>query len=288
MQTASIRRGPFTFRAFAGTLQELGSAMIETASNVGPLLNRTKWFAKEVSWIDSFRLVSYVQSAQPSSRLGFIRHTFQTKVIDLTASEDWIFGQFRKNTRYGIRRARRDGVTCHFDGDPVTFRRFYNQFARGRGLRPIPSGLIESAVAEVCLSYARLDDGVLVMHCTLADRTLRRGRLWYSCSCHTLEDSLEVRNTVGRANRLLHFEDMRYFKRQKLAIYDFGGYSADQTDRKRMAINAFKDGFGGRLVVEANYVSYPLFLAVRGRELLRRFSPPRAPGRWAGLHPEAS
>lgn len=245
-----------------------GSAMIETAARVGPVLHRTKWFAEQLTWMDSLRLVSYVQSAHPRPHLGFVRRTFQTKVIDLTASEDGIFGQFGKNTQYKIRRARRDGVTCHFDGDPATFHGFYNQVAKDQGRWPIPPGRIEAAAAEACISYARLDDTVLVMHCTLIDRTLRRARLWYSCSRHVLEDSSEFRNTVGRANRLLHFEDMRHLKNEDLIIYDFGGYSADKTDHKKMAINAFKDGFGGRLLVESNYVSYPLFLAVRGREFL--------------------
>jgi hypothetical protein len=242
--------------------------MIEIETKIGPLLNRTKWFAKEVSWIDSFRLVSYAQSAQQSFRLGFVRRSFQTKVIDLTASEDEIFGQFSKNTQYKIRRARRDGVICHFDGDPALFRRLYNQVAKDQGRWPIPPGRIEAAGTEACVSYALLDDTVLVMHCTLIDRAQRRARLWYSCSRYVVEDKSEIRNTIGRANRLLHFEDMRHLKGRRLAIYDFGGYSADQTDRKKMAINAFKDGFGGRLLVESDYVSYPLFLAVRGRELL--------------------
>jgi hypothetical protein len=240
--------------------------MIETTSSVGPLLNRTKWFAKHVSWRDSLRLVSYVQSAQRSPRLGFVRRSFQTKVIDLSLSEDEIYRQFRKNTRYEIRRARRDGVTCHFDGDPVTFRCFYNQVAKDKGLRPIPSGLIESAAAEACVSYARLEDTVLVMSCTLIDRTLRRARGWYGCSRYVPDDI--SRQHASMANRLLYFEEMRYFKNQGLMVYDLGGYSADQTDRKKLAIAAFKDSFGGRLLVETNYVSYPLFFAVQGHELL--------------------
>jgi hypothetical protein len=253
-------------RAFR-VLQQPANTMIEIETKIGPLLNRTKWFAREVSWIDSFRLVSYIQSAQQSSRLGFVRRSFQTKVIDLTASEDEIFGQFRKNTQREIRMARREGVTCHFNGDPATFRRFYNHAAKC--LRPIRSAFIEAVAIETCVSYAQLDDTVLVMHCTLIDRTLRRARIWYGCRRHEPEDSSGFRQMVGRANRLLHFEDMRHFKNQESTIYDLGGYSADQTDRKVMAINAFKDSFGGRLLVEANYVSYPLFLAVRGRELLR-------------------
>lgn len=261
-----------------------GGNMVETVSRVGPLLNRTKWFKERLSLRDSLRLVTYVQSAQRRSRLGFVRRTFQTKVLDLSVAEDAIFGQFGKNTRYKIRRARREGVTCQFDGTPARFRRFYNYVAEHQGRRPIPPGLIEGVAAEVCISYALLGNTVLVMHCTLIDRQLRRARLWYSCSRHPLKDSSGLRSTIGRANRLLHFEDVRYFKSQRLAIYDFGGYSADRSDQKLMGINAFKDGFGGCLLVEANYISYPLFLAVRSRELLTGLRHRADRARW-GLEP---
>jgi hypothetical protein len=241
--------------------------MIETATKVGPLLNRTKWFAEKLSWLDSFRLVTYNQSACQRSRLGFVRRTSQTKVIDLTASEEAIFAQFGKKTQKEIRRARREGVTCHFDGDSSTFLRFLRQVAKDQSLWPKRTP-IEAAAVESCISYAGLEDTVFVMHWTLIDRTLRRARIRWSCSRYALEDSSELRRAIGRANRLLYFEGMRHFKGQGLAIYDLGGYSADQTDRKKMAINEFKDSFGGRLQIQSNYMSYPLFVAVLGRELL--------------------
>jgi hypothetical protein len=241
-------------------------------------LSRTKWFGEHLSPLDSVRLVQYVQSPQGDPRFGFIRKNFQTKIVDLTATEDDIFRQFGKNTQYKIRRAERDHVICRFDGDPGTFVRFNNRVAQQQGRRPIPAGLVEAAAAQVCISWAQLGELVLVMHCTLLDRRLRRARLGYSCSRYVLEDSSEVRNAIGRANRLLHFEDMRHFKRQGMAIYDFGGYSSDPRNRKTMAINKFKDGFGGRLAVENNYVSYALFLAHLGRELLAALRRPRDGG----------
>lgn len=242
--------------------------MIETTSKVGPLLSRTKWFEQRLSLVDSLRLVKYVQAPARRSSPGFVRQAFHTKVIDLSGTEDEIFGQISKNTQYKIRRARRDGVSCHFDGDPTTFRRFYNQAAQDQGRRPIPAGLIETAGVQACLSYAELNGTTLVMHCTLIDSTLNRARLWYSCSWYASEDSSAARNTVGRANRLLHFEDMLHLKNRQVGMYDFGGYSTDETDSKKMAINQFKDGFGGKLLVEANYFSYPLFLAVQSRKFL--------------------
>jgi hypothetical protein len=242
--------------------------MIEVKTKIGRLSNRTKWFAERPSWADSVGLVEYKQCARPGPRFVFLRQRFQTKVVDLSATEDEIFGQFRKNTQREIRKARRDGVTCHFDGSPEALRRFYNHAAEAHRRPLVRPGRIEAAGAAACISYGLLGDTVLVMHCTLVDRKLGRARVWLGCPRHEPEDGAEFRQLIGRANRLLHFEEMRHFKNRQFTIYDFGGYSADKTDRKQMAINDFKDSFGGRVVVEDNYVSYPLFLAVRGRNWL--------------------
>jgi lipid II:glycine glycyltransferase (peptidoglycan interpeptide bridge formation enzyme) len=50
---------------------------------------------------------------------------------------------------------------------------------------------------------------------------------------------------TGRANRLLHWEDIRYFKNQGFSTYDFGGITADINDKEKQAINKLKECFGG-------------------------------------------
>jgi lipid II:glycine glycyltransferase (peptidoglycan interpeptide bridge formation enzyme) len=55
---------------------------------------------------------------------------------------------------------------------------------------------------------------------------------------------------IGRANRLLHWDDIRYFKNQGYSIYDLGGISIDVADKERQAINKFKECFGAVQVKE--------------------------------------
>jgi hypothetical protein len=239
--------------------------MIETVHPFGPLRHRTKWFAPQLRWQDSLRFVTYEQSPVSGFQLGFVQQPFHTKVLDLTVSEDVIFSGFSKNTQAKIRRAQRDRVDCTFSDDPIMFhwfRSMYNKYAKLQGRGQIPA----YHTSHVCCSYAAtLDNGVvLALHCTLVDPQLQRARLWYSCSCYRPDDPSELRNLIGRANRLLHFEDLRHFKTKGTALYDFGGYSADTNDRKKMDINKFKDGFGGELMTEANYISLPLFIMHQG------------------------
>jgi lipid II:glycine glycyltransferase (peptidoglycan interpeptide bridge formation enzyme) len=81
---------------------------------------------------------------------------------------------------------------------------------------------------------------------------------------------------IGRANRLLHWEDILYFKQEGLSYYDFGGWSSDTTNLERQKINAFKESFGGVIIPQYSYyvpVSLlgKIFLAARkGKEILKR------------------
>jgi lipid II:glycine glycyltransferase (peptidoglycan interpeptide bridge formation enzyme) len=79
-----------------------------------------------------------------------------------------------------------------------------------------------------------------------------RARLAQSVSLFRMSDDGSFRNLTGRANRLLHWEDMLYFKRLGYSIYDFGGVNPDTANEETNAITRFKECFGGRRVVEYN------------------------------------
>ncbi len=69
-------------------------------------------------------------------------------------------------------------------------------------------------------------------------------RLLHSCSNFRINDK-EVRNAIGRANKYLHWEDMRYFLEYGIASYDWGGVSSlDEPS----GIDKFKMAFGGQPV----------------------------------------
>lgn len=244
--------------------------MITTTSQAGPFGNHTKWFSERPRMTDGLRLMRYTQCQGREQCLGFVRRDFQTKIVDLTVSPDDLKAQTSKNTLYKARRAERDGVTCHFDGDVARFRFFYNEIAEAQGRAPIPKGLLESASPACRIVQADLDGETLVMHSYLADPEQRRVRLWHSASRYVTGSDSSARNAIGMANRLLHWQCLLRFKEEGFEVYDFGGYSADTSDQKKMAINRFKDGFGGELASYSNYLSYPLATLLYIKNLIAR------------------
>jgi lipid II:glycine glycyltransferase (peptidoglycan interpeptide bridge formation enzyme) len=81
-----------------------------------------------------------------------------------------------------------------------------------------------------------------------------RARLFYSASHFRKSEDSELRNLIGRANRLLHWEDIRFFKEMGLSCYDFGGWYGGREDVEKLAINQFKESFGGEKQREYTYI----------------------------------
>lgn len=176
---------------------------------------------------------------------------FTTLITDLSQTEDNIFANFLKNTKYEIKRAQRDGVeTSFFDSrigkeDLEKLISFYNDFVDTK--ETLSFKLTKEwfephikAKAFWC-TVASYNGKRLVEHIYYGDGD--RIRLWYSASLYRDCDH-DIRNMIGRANRLLHWSDMQYFKEAGFKVYDWGGYS-DQGD---VAGNgAFKKAFGGSI-----------------------------------------
>src|SRR5690606_27848831 len=76
-----------------------------------------------------------------------------------------------------------------------------------------------------------------------------RARLIYSAGRHHPSDK-GFNAMVGRANRLLHWSDMEWFKNHGRSSYDLGGVYTGSTDADLMAVAKFKLGFGGPVVAE--------------------------------------
>lgn len=241
--------------------------MLTLSTDVGPLTGQTKWFGARPALADSLRLVSYMQSSHARDCFGFVRVAFKTMTVDLSQTPDQILGRMSKSVQYKIRRAKREGVTCSFDESIETFISFYRAMFDAAGRAVVSPRVLDGAAAQCSVTAAYHEGQPLAMHCYLLDRDRWRVRMWHSASRYVVEDGSEFRNLIGRANRLLHFESMLHFKEQFL-VYDFGGYAADESDTKKANINAFKDGFGGDLVQESHYYSYPLYLGMRAKKVL--------------------
>lgn len=244
--------------------------MLTLSTAVGPLSGRAKWFGDRPALADSLRLVSYMQSSHADGCLGFVRVLFRTMVVDLSQSEDQILARMSKSVQYKVRRAKREGVVCRFDEDAGRFMAFYREMFTAAGRSVVSERVMQNAAATCALTSASYEGQLLATHCYLLDADRRRARLWHSASRYVVGGDSEFRNLIGRANRLLHYESMLHFKQRQCLVYDFGGYASDETDQKKMNINAFKDGFGGDIVSESHYHSYPLFMVLTANKMLRR------------------
>lgn len=210
------------------------------------------WFAPKPSrWhcLNSY----YKQSSWTKPVAGYFRSPFFTKTIDLSSTLDEIESHFDPKTKYEVRRALKDGISTHTNGNTGDFIKFYNAFAKTKGLGLIGESGLAKYQSDLLITYAVSHVQVVVMHAYVTDRNAGRTRLLYSASLFRNEQDASVKAVIGRANRLLHTADISFFKTDGFIVYDLGGYAPNTTDAALININQFKDSFGGTLVKETDY-----------------------------------
>jgi len=212
---------------------------------------------------------------------GFYTEPFHTIVIDLSQPEDVLFNRIKSDTRYEIGRARgKDGVACNawFRPSQEVVDRFcalYDNFAKLKNLRAVNRARLKALneVGALVLTCARRQgEEPLVWHAYIS--MAQQARLLYSASLFRQATDASVRNAIGRANRYLHWFDIMEFKSRGFAVLDLGGWYVGQTDRERLAINAFKQEFGGDVVQRFNCeraVSLKGQLAIWLRDLILKW-----------------
>jgi lipid II:glycine glycyltransferase (peptidoglycan interpeptide bridge formation enzyme) len=237
-----------------------------------PFNYKQKFFYDRPALVDMMTLTEYTGTKSTNDIIGFKKFILYTKIIPLKNSSEELISQFRKNTRYEIRRAAKDGVVFTTEPDLMSFVQFYNAFMRSKNcdaLDELNYQNISSMKDDIILTRAELNGEVLVMHSYIYDKDAGRVRLLHTASLFRLEDK-NKRNLVGRANRYLHYMDMMYFADEGFNIYDMGGYAFNTSDPELRRINDFKDCFGGELLKEGVYISWPLFMIRKMRRLLNK------------------
>jgi len=227
--------------------------MIALTRRKGPLRLVTAYFAESVAELPPADVAFLFQATKPLGR----SRPFRTLHLDLGLDEDRLFGDCSKNNQYKIRRASgRDGLEFETLRRPTAeelgaFAAFYDRFAEGKGLSPcdLPNLQALRAAGGAIVSRVTAGDGeILCQHLYVADG--ERCRLLHSAShFREVEDSAR-RSLIGRANRALHWHDIRSSKQEGHRIYDFGGFAIDSPDPVVRRIAEFKASFGGSPVVE--------------------------------------
>ena len=213
------------------------------------------WFDEppEKDGADVLRCVQRSEPARHGTSTPFF-----TLLVDLREEPGRLLTRMKKETRYEIRRAtEKDRLSYQLWTAPGSdsrqqFREFYDKFALDRGLAPLNHQKLAQFADQgvLNLSLVRSEDGeTLAWHSYY--RGDRRVRLLHSAVSLAGADA-SSRALIGRANRYLHWRDMSTFRDAGACLYDFGGWYAGKDDSKKMAINHFKEGFGGELVVNYN------------------------------------
>jgi hypothetical protein len=219
------------------------------------------FFATRPSFEQGF-FCKFIQSAYTRPKFGFKRSLFYTKIADLTCND--ITEPFSNDTKYQVRRALKEGISCRTSENIAEFVNFYNRFATSKNLEEfrLSENDIRRFGDNLCLRAAYSpEDQVLVYHSYLIDRSIKRVRGLSSASMiHDTSVEHSNRRFIGRANRFLIYQDMLYFKELGFEVFDFGGYAYNTKNKTMQGINAFKDEFGGKLIREANYEMLLQFL----------------------------
>jgi len=208
---------------------------------------KEKWFSNESTLKDAFLATKFKQF-QNTPKKFFLIKEFYTKIIDLTQPLESIFENFTKHTRCKIKKAQKKGVIFSTHHTSDEFISFYNLFAKNKHLNTLNN--LTKYGENLVITSVSLDDKILCMHSYIVDETISRARILHSAShFREVQDNAE-RNFIGMANRLLHFEDMNYFKSLGFKTYDLGGYAYQTQDQSLEQINNFKDSFNGKLTYE--------------------------------------
>jgi hypothetical protein len=195
----------------------------------------------------------------PEPPKGHYSWPFSTLVLDLERPESSILGAMKPETRRQIRQMERNGAyVTDIMPDPSgalvdEFCTFYDGFARLKGVESLHPEEMNAIARQqrLVLGCARdLEGRAVVWHAYYRGAT----RAVQLCSASHFRNaaSPSERATVGKANRWLHWQEVLYFRRTGIALFDFGGWYAGSSDQELLRINQFKEEFGGSILHEWN------------------------------------
>lgn len=204
--------------------------------------------------------VVYLHSSD-EEMLSADRHAFaemqHTLVNDLNDSMEQIASDIKKNCKYEIRRAEKEGAKATVYTDNKTgivdsFERTYNAMFVAKGMSMVFNrSLVEAGLSagQLVITCCEIDDhpNDVVYHAYLADGTSTL--LMYSVS-PLWNDDRENANCIGRMNKYLHYKDMEYFKNAGYTTYEWGGIGSPDCSG---GADRFKAEFGGKVKCFCNY-----------------------------------
>ena len=178
-----------------------------------------------------------------------------TLITDLSAPEETLWNNIRKNARYDINRSERDGITFEifesrdilstsFDDKMDVFEKCHDGMYVSKGLsfKFNRNEIIKFAEKNsAVITTANYQGEPIVWHFYIKDDT----HVKFTISCSLFRDSASKNfvDIIGRAHKALHWHDLKHFKSAGVVSYDWGG--CDWHLENVSGIDNFKLSFGG-------------------------------------------
>ena len=186
---------------------------------------------------------------------------------DLSDSIDILQPKIRKNFRYEIRRAKKEGTVIKSYNSIASmderklldlFEETYNQMYRDKGInQTFNRAQVEEYLNNGCMiiTIGFFENIPYVFHSYIYNSDT--SRFYYSTSpfrCDKADAAL-----IGRINKAVHWYDMQMFKSMGVVNYDWGGISDKNASN---GIDQFKLGFGGEI---GHYYNINIGLSLKGK-----------------------
>lgn len=211
------------------------------------------WFVDDVSNLkdnyDILYLLGYDKKIKGAKNIKQM-----SLLLKLDVDENVLFQNIRKNVRYEINRCSKENVGFEvYKSEDIAnnkeilndFERQYNQMYKEKNMDiKLSMHEIQSYIDNnaFILTVAKQDNLSLCYHAYVSDD--KNTRLLYSCSTFRSDDK-DMKNLIARANKYLHWQDIKMFKEKGIINYDFGGISSFE---KPNGIDQFKMSFGGEQI----------------------------------------
>jgi len=198
------------------------------------------------------------------SLLNTISLLSRTLVIDLEKEETEIFTEFHRHNKQEIKRAEKE--VLHHEvllfpntSEVQSFIDFFQTFAEWKSIPLLPEDRFRKAVEAGVLSITWIRDELQNPLCGHAYLHDDNRVIMINSASHRVSKDSPTRRLISRANRLLHWQNILFYRSIGVKWYDFSGIFLDESNQKERNINDFKRSFGGKEVDEVKiFQSYSL------------------------------
>ncbi len=180
--------------------------------------------------------------------------------LDLTDDIGKIYSGFKKNTRWEIRKAQKDGVLVKRGEDEKDVKIFYQLYSQAMGKDRLPYSYFKNlweTFKEDTLSLIAFWQGIPVSAVFVSSFNKRAMYLF---------GGTNRKKPTHYASQLLQWEAIKWAKNQGIEVYDFQGIPCSKPKNPHeKGVLQFKDGFSGEakeLVGEFDCAFFPILYQI--------------------------